>query len=206
VVLQTKSTIIVFSLCIIGALSCNNESLISTVSLEDAIVLPSIHGEDITSLISDSGVTRYRLKAKMWDMYSGDEPYWHFPEGIYIEKFDSLFNVEGYIQADTAYFFEKKELWQLKNNVHIQNITGDEFDTPELFWNRKAPPGSVDAIYTDSSVWVTPTSGQKMRGRGFRSDISMSDYRFYKPESEIIIEEKDSLQSGVPIQKNEINE
>jgi len=141
VVLQTKSTIIVsILLCFIGMISCSKESVISTVSLEDALVLPSIHGENIYSLISDSGITRYALKAKVWDMYSNDvEPYWFFPEGIYLEKFDSLFHVEGYIQADTAYFFEKKELWQLIGNVHCQNLLGDKFDTSELFWNQKEP-------------------------------------------------------------------
>jgi hypothetical protein len=206
VVLQTKSAVIVFLLCIAGMLSCNNESVIPTVSLENVEVLPSIHGENITSLISDSGVTRYRLKTKVLDMYSGNEPYWYFPEGIYIEKFDSLFNIEGYIQADTAYFFEKKELWRLIENVHIQNLAGDRFDTPELFWNKKEPSNSVNALYTDTFVRVTTASGEIITGRGFRSNLLMSDYRFYKPASEVIIEEKDSLQSDVSIQKTEMNE
>jgi LPS export ABC transporter protein LptC len=187
-------------------LSCSNESIIPTVSLENTVVLPSIHGENIISLISDSGVTRYRWKAKVLDIYPGDEPYWYFPEGIYIEQFDTLFNIEGYMRADTAYLFEKKDLWQLIGNVHIQNFTGDEFDTSELFFDQKEPPNSVKAIYTDSFVRVTPASGQRMTGMGFRSNIKMSDYRFYKPASEIIIEEKDSLQSDVSIQKPDTNE
>ncbi|MDR2087466.1 MAG: LPS export ABC transporter periplasmic protein LptC [Dysgonamonadaceae bacterium] len=175
-------------------ISCNSESIVSTVSLENGIVLPTIHGENITSLISDSGVTRYRLKAKVWDMYSGDkEPYWHFPEGIYIEKFDSLFNIEGYIEADTAYFFEKKELWQLKENVHVQTVIGDQFDTSELFWNRREPSNSINAIYSDRFVRVTTATGEIITGTGFRSDMLMSNYRFYKPASEVIIEETDSI-------------
>jgi hypothetical protein len=187
--------------------SCNNESVISTVTLENVAVLPTIHGENITSLISDSGVTRYRLKARVWDMYSGEvEPYWHFPEGFYFEKFDSLFNIEGYLQADTAYFFEKKELWHLTGNVHIQMLTGDRFDTSELFWDRKEPSVSINAIYSDSLVRVTTASGEIMTGSGFRSNVQMSDYRFYKAASEVIIEEKDSLQSGTSIQKVEMNE
>ena len=39
---------------------------------------------DVSSLISDSGITRYRLKAKEWQIYGkAAEPHWYFPEGIY---------------------------------------------------------------------------------------------------------------------------
>ena len=45
---------------------------------------------DVSSLISDSGITRYRLKAKEWQIYGkAAEPHWYFPEGIYVEKFDT---------------------------------------------------------------------------------------------------------------------
>ena len=43
---------------------------------------------DVVSLISDSGVTRYRLNAKDWLVYGkAEDPYWFFPSGIYVEKF-----------------------------------------------------------------------------------------------------------------------
>ena len=64
---------------------------------------------DVSTLISDSGVTRYRLNAKEWLIFGkAKDPYWFFPEGIYVEKFDTLFQSEASIQADTAYNYEKK--------------------------------------------------------------------------------------------------
>ena len=37
---------------------------------------------DVSSLISDSGITRYRLKAKEWQIYGkAAEPHWYFPRG-----------------------------------------------------------------------------------------------------------------------------
>lgn len=203
-VLQTKSTVIAFLLCVAGMLSCGNESIVPTVSLDDDVVLPSIHGENIICLISDSGITRYRLKTNVWNMYPGDDSYWHFPEGIYIEKFDSLFNIEGYVEADTAYFFEKKELWHLIKNVHIQNFKGDKLNTSELFCKWKEPANSMNALYSDSFVRVTTAGSiESFSGKGFRSDMSMSNYRFYEPASEVFFEEKDSLQSN---KKTEITE
>lgn len=38
---------------------------------------------DVSSLISDSGITRYRLKAKEWQIYGkAAEPHWYFPEDL----------------------------------------------------------------------------------------------------------------------------
>ena len=54
----------------------------------------------VISLISDSGVTRYRANAKEWLVYGkAKEPYWYFPKGIYVEKFDSLFHAEGAVSV-----------------------------------------------------------------------------------------------------------
>lgn len=37
---------------------------------------------DVSSLISDSGITRYRLKAKEWQIYGkAAEPHWYFLRG-----------------------------------------------------------------------------------------------------------------------------
>ena len=69
---------------------------------------------DATSLISDSGITRYRLNAKEWLVFGkAQEPHSYFPQGVYVEKFDSLFNVEASVKADTAYYWDKKGLYKL---------------------------------------------------------------------------------------------
>ncbi len=58
---------------------------------------------DISTLISDSGITRYRLNTKKWLVFEkAAEPHWYFPDGVYVEKFDTLFRAEASIKADTA--------------------------------------------------------------------------------------------------------
>jgi hypothetical protein len=172
-------------------ISCSKgKEAISTVSL-DMEDLPTMHGENSSSLISDSGVTRYRLTAKVWDVYTNDTaPYWFFPQGIYLEKFDSLFRVEGSVEADTAYFYNKKELWRLIGNVHIRNLLGEKFETSELFWNRRAPENSGNAVYTDKKVRVERVGGTVLIGEGMKSDQSLTYYRFYKPYTETFIDEE----------------
>lgn len=155
----------------------------------DTEVLPTLHAEDVTSLISDSGVTRYRLHAKIWDMYSEDSvPYWYFPEKIHLEKFDSLFNIEGSIEADTAYFFEKEEIWKLVGNVHVQNLQGHKFDTEELYWYQKEPASSINSIRTDKFIRID-LGDRIITSEGLRSNQAMTNYRLYASTIEAIINE-----------------
>lgn len=91
----------------------------------------------VTTLVSDSGVTRYRINTEEWLVFDRkNPPYWAFEKGVYLEKFDSIFQVEASIKADTAYFFNKEELWKLMGNVHIQNLKGEQFDTELLYWDK----------------------------------------------------------------------
>ena len=89
-------------------ISCNKTNSSFQIVPVDAKTLPVSRTEDVLSLISDSGITRYRLKTKVWEVYTHPEEYWYFPEKIYVEQFDSLLNVKGSIEGDTAYYFVKK--------------------------------------------------------------------------------------------------
>ena len=72
---------------------------------EDAAEVPTLRTLDVMTLISDSGVTRYRINALEWLMYeNAQEPYWYFPRGLHVEKFDSVFATEALIQGDTAIY------------------------------------------------------------------------------------------------------
>ena len=153
--------------------------------------LPMIHTEDIVSLVSDSGVTRYRLITKVWDTFQNDTAsYWHFPEGIYVEQFDSLFNIEATLKADTAYHYENRSLWRVIGNVFIQNAEGITLDTEELFWDEKAPPTSNRAIYTDKFVKVVTADGEVMQGVGMYSDMEMNNIMFLSSSAEFEFQEE----------------
>ena len=191
-VLQTKSAVVFLLICSIVTISCSsNKKNIPLVSV-DVQAMPMIHSENVSSLVfSDSGITRYRLEAGIWDVYSnGDAPYWYFPEMISVEWFDSLFRVEGSIVADTAYYFEKKGLWQAIGNVVVKNTEGRTFETSELFWDEKAPPNVVNAFYTNQPVKIVEPDSTKIYGRnGFAADQSLSMYRLFNMKGEFIVEE-----------------
>jgi len=165
----------------------------------DAKTIPMVHTLNALSLISDSGIVRYRLEAKIWDIYSNaGDSYWYFPEKIHVERFDSLFHIEGSIIADTAYYFEKKELWRAIGNVVVKNIEGTTFETSELFWNQKAPPNDGNAFYTFQKVKITSPDGSFLIGdNGFRSNQALNPPFLFAGKGELNVNEStDSIQQS----------
>lgn len=125
----------------------------------------------VISLISDSGVTRYRANAKEWLVYGkAQEPYWYFPKGIYVEKFDSLFQTEESIVADTAYYYDKQGLFQFVGQVEVKSLQGERFETEELFWNQKE-----DKVYSDRFIRIEQED-KIITGVGFESNQNMTRY------------------------------
>ena len=128
--------------------------------------LPVMDTRGVTTLVSDSGVIRYRVNAEEWKVYDRKSPsYWAFEKGVYVEKFDSLFQVEASIEADTAYYYDKQRLWKLISNVHIQNLKGEKFDTELLYWDQ-----NKKKVYTDKEVRIEQPD-QIINDVGIESDV-----------------------------------
>ena len=132
---------------------------------------------DVSSLISDSGITRYRMNAKEWLVFGkAKEPYSYFPQGVYVEKFDSLFNVEASVKADTAYYWDKKGLYKLIGHVGILSQEGKKLNTSILYFDQKE-----DKIYTDE--YFELEEGDKIiTGIGFKSNQNMTKYKIFNSQ------------------------
>ena len=133
--------------------------------------LPVMDTRGVTTLISDSGVTRYRVNTEEWLIFDKKKPsYWAFEKGIYLEQFDSLFHVDASIKADTAYYYDRDRLWKLIGNVDIKRLKGDHVSTELLYRNE-----ATKKVYTDKFVQMEQPD-QVITGYGFESDD-----RFLKP-------------------------
>ncbi len=157
--------------------------------------LPVMDTRGVTTLISDSGMIRYRINTEEWKVFDRKvPPYWAFEQGVYLEKFDTLFQVEASIEADTAYFYNKEELWKLVSNVHIQNLKGEKFDTDLLYWDQKK-----QRVYSDHRIRIEQPD-RVIIGRGFESNQQMTIYTIHKPEGIFYVDDTatappDSLQA-----------
>jgi len=149
--------------------------------------LPVMDTKGVMTLISDSGVTRYRINTEEWLVFDRKSPsYWAFEKGMYMEKFDSVFNVEASVKSDTAYYYDKQKLWKLIGNVHIQNLKGEQFDTELLYWDQ-----NKHRIYSDKDVRIEQPD-RIIYAIGFESDEQMNKYTFFKSRGEFYVDEEET--------------
>lgn len=131
-------------------------------------------------------------------MYTkAEKPYWYFPKGVYVEKFDSLFHAESTVTADTAYFFEREKLWKLIGNVKMLSLQNERFETELLFWDQNSR-----RIYSDSTIRIEQPE-RIIIGRGFESNETMTQYTLRDTEGIFHVKEEppaDSLkQEATPV-------
>lgn len=169
---------------IIFFIGCKDEKGVGSTDVNPDS-LATVITRDIKTLISDSGITQYRLTAAEWQMYEKrQEPIWIFPDGLFIEKFDSLFQVIAYIKSDSAVYHKNQKLWELNHNVAIQNIEQETMLTQQLFWDQNAKE-----LYSDSFIHIT-RQDRIIEGYGFRSNETFTSYKLLKPSGIFPVEEK----------------
>lgn len=156
--------------------SCGDEKTEMIHLDTDGERVPTMLTRDVTTLISDSGITKYRITTDLWLVFEeAAEPHWRFPEGLFMEKFDSAYDVNATIAADSATYWSNKGLWRLDGNVNVLNLQGEKFLTQQLFWDQRN-----HKIYSDSFIHVEK-QGRTIEGYGFNSNERMTTYTVLKP-------------------------
>ena len=122
--------------------------VVATPANRDSVV--SMKTRDVMTLISDSGMTRYRITAKLWLVYDeARRPNWKFPYGLFLEKFDDNFKVEATIRCDSAFYFKNDKLWRLDGNVVIRNTKKELIETEQIYWDQ-----TFHEVRSDSFVHI----------------------------------------------------
>ncbi len=171
-----KSLVCSFFL-LIFIVSCSKDKPDKIGAVADRTKIPKLHATDITTIISDSGITRYRISASRWDVYDkAAQPYQEFPDGIYFEKFDLNMKVDANIQSQYARFNDNEQLWILKGKVRAMNLQGELFETEKLFWNQRD-----QKFYSDTLIKITQAT-RIITGIGFESNETMTHYLIKNPQ------------------------
>lgn len=178
----TTVFVAVVMLLFFSACSGNKKPMGEAVTNRDS--LPALETRDVTTLISDSGVIRYRITTPLWLVFDKLNPsHWSFEEGVYLENFDENNDVMAEIKADTAYYYDKKKLWELRGSVEIQNQQGERFNTELLFWNQ-----DTQKVYSDKFIRIEQID-RIITGQGFESNQQFTVYTIHKPEGIFYVEE-----------------
>ena len=125
----------------------------------------------VNTLISDSGVIKYRIVTERWDINEvKNPPRWTFDKGVFLEAFDQKFHIYSYIQCDSAIYYNQQKLWVMRGRVRILTKDDIRFSSEELYWDENA-----HEIYSYKySRLITPD--RRLEGSYFRSDEQMTKY------------------------------
>ena len=147
--------------------------------------VPVMVTRGVSSYVSDSGVVRYKIITDEWVVFDRLDPSrWTFEKGIYLEKFNNDLVVDATIVADTAYYYDKEELWELRGDVHIENEQDEQFDTQLLFWNQK-----TRLVYSDLYIRIRQQK-RIITGVGFTSNQEFTNYTIKQTQGVFPIREE----------------
>ncbi len=156
--------------------ACNSDQPQYVRKFKNRATVPGMFTDSVTMLISDSGVIRYRVISEVWKIYDkAAEPYWYYPKKVYFEKFNDSLRTESMVSSDTAKYFTRRKLWELRKNVKVINLRGDKFETSLLYWDQLSR-----RIYSDSFIRIEQ-DGLTMMGYGFESNEQLTVYKIKKP-------------------------
>lgn len=151
--------------------SCTEQKSHTAPAVNDRDSASMMVSYGVNTLISDSGVIKYRIVTERWEVNTvKNPPRWIFERGIFLEQFDETFHIAGHIQADSAWYYDQQKLWELRGRVSIRNVNGLHFSSEELWWD-----GVRHEFYSYKfSRVVTPE--RTLEGTYFRSDEQMTHY------------------------------
>lgn len=155
---------------------CKEDGKLEVAKRIDPAKMPTMSTVNVSTLISDSGITQYKIVSPLWNVYDEvDTPYWNFPKGIYLQKYDRKFRVIASVAADSARFFRLQNLWRLDGNVELKKEPGELFQTQQLFWDQRR-----NRLFSDSFIHIE-TPDRMLEGHGFESNDQLTKYTIRRP-------------------------
>ena len=131
--LRNAAVAAVCAVCSLSAASCEEQKEHTAAAIHDRDSVAMMTSLGVNTLISDSGVLKYRIVTERWEVNDKRNPSrWIFDKGLFLEQFDEKFHVQSYIQCDTAYYFDQKKLWELRSRVRVLTKDGLKFSSERL--------------------------------------------------------------------------
>ncbi len=162
---------------LLGTSACREDDRVATSRSIHPERMASMTTRNVSTLISDSGITQYRIVSPLWKVYDEiDTPCWKFPKGIYLQKFDPLMRVIATVASDSATYLTDQRLWRLDGHVEIRRVPSDLFASERFFWDTRR-----HVMYSDTFIHIE-TATHVLEGVGFESDEHLTDYRIVRPQ------------------------
>lgn len=142
---------------------------------------PVREGDSIEMRYAEEDEMKIRMTAgKVLQFDNGDR---EFPEGIFVEFFDSA-GISSTLSANNAYYYKSTNKWRAQGKVQLKSIIKNEqLNTEELFWYP-----STKKVYTEKFVTIR-TGSEVIYGTGLDADQDLSSYQIRRVEGEFEVDE-----------------
>ena len=107
--MRTARNILLSLVVLFITIGCKDEVKSVVQQSTDPKTTPTMLTTDITTLVSDSGVTKYRITSERWEMYD---------------------------ECDKAIYLKNSKLWHFIGNVRSSNTRKEIILTNELYWDQ----------------------------------------------------------------------
>ncbi len=164
--------------------SCKKNDIEVIRNLTEISKLPQQMARNIETVYTDSARLQVRIKTPFLERFSEVEnPYYEFPDGIYVEFYGKDEQVDSRLTARYAIYHEAEELWEARDSVVAVNLDGEVLNTDLLFWDEQKK-----LIYTDQFVRIT-TRDELIYGEGFEANQDFTDWKIRKVTGTIYVEQ-----------------
>ena len=148
--------------------------------------MPTFSVFGFETVYSDSGRVMVELKSKELSRFEGKAmKYDEYRYGLNVRFFGGYGSVTATLRCSYARFLIEKELWEIKSDVEINNISRNEkINTEMLYWDMNR-----ELVYSDKFVRIT-TEDEILTGEGFESNQDFSEWKILNPAGIISIKDE----------------
>lgn len=182
---------IIFCVIALAFVGCSQDAPPEGAAVRNREQLPVMVSRGVSKLISDSGVTRYKIITEEWAVYDQtNPPRQDFRKGILMLRFDNQMNVDMQITADTAYWYNQN-FWELRGRVYVENqVSKTTYRSEQLFWDMNR-----HEFY--SHVWMhIATPEREVQGMRFKSNEQMTRFEVDRDKGTIPMPKDENKQSN----------
>ncbi|NCU02492.1 MAG: LPS export ABC transporter periplasmic protein LptC [Chitinophagaceae bacterium] len=150
-------------------LSCENDMDVIRKMQEKKLSVDEVKG--VTSYLSQGGVVKAKLTAPLMLRYYDSVPRVEFPNSLHVDFYNDSLQVESYLDAKKAWYYEQQSRIILTDSVVVIRIDGDTLKTNELYWEQ-----NLHKLYTTKDVEIRQRT-KTIFGKGFESDEQLKNGR-----------------------------
>ena len=163
--------------------SCAKDSIEKVNSITSELNAPNMSVLNTEIIYSEQALIKVKVTSKELNRYLNiEEPYTEFPQGLFVQFYDSTGVAYSYIRANYCIYDETEKIWTAKSDVESVNSDGDTLNTEFLVWNQQ-----TERVYSDQYVRITNKDGI-IHGKGFEAKQDFSDWKILGSSGTISVE------------------